>query len=49
MDARDGKGKMYIYHEYNLLCVTYTLGPPRPRVDLWGGEPMAKAIIIDTV
>ena len=26
------------------LCVAYTLGPPRPRVDLWGGG-MAKAII----
>ena len=27
------------------LCVAYTLGPPRPRVDLWGGNPCIRCIL----
>ena len=33
--------------EYNLLCVAYTLGPPRPRVDLWGGNPWLAIICLE--
>ena len=28
------------------LCVAYTLGPPRPRVDFSGGDPCIRCIFI---
>ena len=31
---------------HNYLCVAYTLGPPRPRVDLGGGDPCIRCIFI---